>query len=329
MRRMNIRVLLVLIGAGIALPLSAHSQEGTKVPRMARVAFFTPQSPNPPWIEAFRSGLREHGYIEGRNAIVELRSADGKKESYPQLIAELFAFKPDVLMTWSTPTSVALKQATSTIPIVSISGDPVGLGLAESLAHPKGNLTGFSIFSIDVEAKQVQLLKDMLAGLSKIAVLSNPTNQVNQPIVEAIRRAATRAGMSVQVLLVDDANRLAESFDAAVSDGSGALLILRDDLFDLNRKEIAALAEKRRLPTIAGWGEYAHAGCLMTYGVNFSDLFRRAAWYVDRILKGTAPGDLPITQPEKFELLINLKTAKALGITVPQSFLVAADEVIE
>jgi putative ABC transport system substrate-binding protein len=160
-------------------------------------------------------------------------------------------------------------------------------------------------------------------------VLSNPTNQVNQPIVEAIRRAATRAGMSVQVLLVDDANRLAESFDAAVSDGSGALLILRDDLFDLNRKEIAALAEKRRLPTIAGWGEYAHAGCLMTYGVNFSDLFRRAAWYVDRILKGTAPGDLPITQPEKFELVINLKTAKALGITVPQSFLVAADDVIE
>src|SRR6516225_36186 len=243
------------------------------------------------------------------------------------IICELLDFEPDVLKTWRTNNRIVLKQATSTIPIVSISGDPVGLGLAESLAHPKGNLTGFSIFSIDVEAKQVQLLKDMLAALSKIAVLSiPPTNQVNQPIVEAIRRAATRAGMSVQVLLVDDANRLAESFDAAVSDGSGALLILRDDLFDLNRKEIAALAEKRRLPTIAGWGEYAHAGCLMTYGVNFSDLFRRAAWYVDRILKGTAPGDLPITQPEKFELVINLKTAKALSITVPQSFLVAADE---
>src|SRR6516225_5167542 len=314
----------LIAGSSAAYPFTTAATQPAD--RMARIGFFTPQSPNPPWIAAFRNGLREHGYIEGRNVVVELRSADGKKENYPQMMAELFAFNPDVLMTWSTPTSVALKKATSTIPIVAISGDPVGLGLAESLAHPGGNLTGFAIFSIDVEAKQLQLLKDMLAGLSKIAVLSNPTNQVNQPIVEAIRRAATRAGMSVQVLLVDDANRLAESFDAAVSDGSGALLILRDDLFDLNRKEIAALAEKRRLPTIAGWGEYAHAGCLMTYGVNFSDLFRRAAWYVDRILKGTAPGDLPITQPEKFELVINLKTAKALSITVPQSFLVAADE---
>jgi putative tryptophan/tyrosine transport system substrate-binding protein len=327
---MNRRELIVLgIGAAMASPLGAHCQEGTKVPRMARVGFFTPQSPNPPWIEAFRTGLREHGYFEGRNAVVELRSADGKKENYPRMMAELFAFKPDVLMTWSTPTSVALKQATSTIPIVSISGDPVGLGLAESLAHPKGNLTGFSIFSIDLEAKQVQLLKDTLAGLSSIAVLSNPTNQVNQPIVESIRRAATRAGMSVQVLLVDDASRLAESFDAAVNEGSGALLILRDDLFDLNRKQIAVLAEKKRLPIMAGWGEYAQAGCLMTYGVNFSDLFRRAAWYVDRILKGTAPGDLPIAQPEKFELIVNLKTARAFGLQMPPTLLATADEVIE
>ena len=187
--------------------------------------------------------------------VVELRSADGKQENYPQMMAELFAFNPDVLMTWSTPTSVALKKATSTIPIVSISGDPVGLGLAESLAHPGGNLTGFAIFSIDVEAKQLQLLKDTLTRLSNVAVLSNPTNPVNQPIVDSIRRTATLVGVSVQVLLVDDAGQLVDAFDAAAKERADALLILRDDLFDLNRKQIAALAETRKLPTIAGWSE--------------------------------------------------------------------------
>jgi putative tryptophan/tyrosine transport system substrate-binding protein len=318
-----------ILAAAVVLGLLVLPTPTQAADRMARVGFFTPQSPNPPWIEAFRSGLRELGYVEGRHVVIELRSADGKKENYPQMMAELFAFKPDVLMTWSTPTSVALKHATNTIPIVSISGDPVGLGLAESLAHPGANLTGFSIFSIDLEAKQVQLLKDTLTRLSNVAVLSNPTNPVNQPIVESIRRAATRAGASVQVLLVDNVSQLAESFDAAVKERADALLILRDDLFDLNRKQIAALAEQRRLPIMAGWGEYAHAGCLMTYGVNFSDLFRRAAWYVDRILKGSAPGDLPIAQPEKFELIVNLKTARALGLQIPPVLLATADEVIE
>ena len=318
-----------ILAAAVVLGLLVLPTPTQAADRMARVGFFTPQSPNPPWIEAFRSGLRELGYIEGRHVVIELRSADGKKENYPQMMAELFAFKPDVLMTWSTPTSVALKHATNTIPIVSISGDPVGLGLAESLAHPGANLTGFSIFSIDLEAKQVQLLKDTLTRLSNVAVLSNPTNPVNQPIVESIRRAAARAGASVQVLLVDNVSQLAESFDAAVKERADALLILRDDLFDLNRKQIAALAEQRRLPIMAGWGEYAHAGCLMTYGVNFSDLFRRAAWYVDRILKGSAPGDLPIAQPEKFELIVNLKTARALGLQIPPVLLATADEVIE
>ena len=317
----------LIAGSSAAYPFTTAATQPAD--RMARIGFFTPQSPNPPWIAAFRSGLREHGYIEGHNVVVELRSADGKKENYPQMMAELFAFKPDVVMTWSTPTSVALKQATSTIPIVSISGDPVGLRLAESLAHPGGNLTGFAIFSIDVEAKQLQLLKDTLSRLSSVAVLSNPTNPVNQPIVASIRRKATEVGVSVRILLVDNAGQLVEAFDTAAKERSDALLILRDDLFDLNRKQIAALAETRRLPIIAGWSEYAHAGCLMTYGVNFSDLFRRAAWYVDRIVKGTAPGNLPIAQPEKFELIINLQTAKVLGIQIPPGVLAIADEVIE
>jgi putative tryptophan/tyrosine transport system substrate-binding protein len=311
-------------GAAVALPFASHAQQP-----MARVGFFTPQSPDPSWIEAFRAGMRERGYFDGRNLVIALRSADGEKERYTQLIEELFAFKPDVMMTWSTPTSVALKNATSTIPIVSISGDPVGLGLAASLAHPRGNLTGFAIFSIDIETKQLQILKDMNPELARVAVLTNPTNAVNAPIVSSIQRAGSSAGITIQILQVQDAHELAKAFDAAASERSGAVLVLRDDLFDLERRQIGALAAQRRLPTMTGWSEYAHAGCLAAYGVNFADLFRRAASYVDKILKGARPGDLPIVQPEEFEIVINLKVARELGLTIPPPVLVQADEVIE
>ena len=297
--------------------------------RTVRIGFLTPQSPNPPWIEAFRAGMREHGYLEGRNLVISLRSADGNKERYTSLIAELFAFKPDVLMTWSTPTTIALKKATDTIPIVSISGDPVGLGLAASLAHPQGNLTGFAILSPDVEAKQLQILKDTIPGLARVAVLTNSTNAVNPPIVKSIRRAASSIGIAIQELEVQEAGELAKAFDAAAVERCGAVLILRDDLFDLQRQQIAALASKAMIPTLGGWSEYARAGCLIAYGVNFSDLFRRAGAYIDKILTGTAPGDLPISQPEKFELVVNLKTASALGLVIPARLLALADQLIE
>ena len=317
-------LLAALGGAAAAWPLTVRAQQPP-----ARIGFFTPQAPNPPWVEAFRAGMREHGYVEGRNLTIALRSADGKKERYAQLIGELFAFRPDVLMTWSTPTSTALKQATSLIPIVSISGDPVGLGLAASLAHPQGNLTGFAILSGDIEAKQLQILKDLVPDLSRVAVLTNPTNAVNAPIVGSLQRAGSSTGITIQVLPVADDRELAQAFDSAMTGRSGAVLVLRDDLFDLDRGQIGALAAQRRLPTMTGWSEYAHAGCLLAYGVNFSDLFRRAGWYVDKILKGSAPGDLPIAQPEKFELIVNLKVARDLGLTVPTPVLVQADEVIE
>ena len=321
---MRRREFITLLGsAALVWPFAADAQQPT------RIGFFTPQSPNPPWIQAFRDGMGEHGYFEGRNLTIELRSADGKKDRYTQLISELFAFKPDVLMTWSTPTSIALKQATSTIPIVSISGDPVRLGLAVSLARPQGNLTGFAILSIDIEAKQLQILKDLVPGLSRVAVLTNPTNAVNGPIVSSLQRAGSSTDITIQVLEVEDARELPKAFDAAVTEQSGAVLVLRDDLFDLQRRQVGMLAAQRRLPTITGWSEYAHAGCLLAYGVNFSDLFRRAAWYVDKILKGTVPGDLPIAQPEKFEFVVNIHTARELGLTVPAPVLVQADEVIE
>jgi putative ABC transport system substrate-binding protein len=322
MRRRNF--IKAIIGSAAGWPVVASAQQST-----ARIGFFTPQSPNPPWIEAFRAGMREHGYFEGQNLTIALRSADGKKDRYTQLITELFAFRPDVLMTWSTPTSIALKQATSTIPIVSISGDPVRLGLAVSLARPQGNLTGFAILSIDIEAKQLQILKDLVPGLSRVAVLTNPTNAVNGPIVSSLQRAGSSTDITIQVLEVEDARELPRAFDAAVTEQSGAVLVLRDDLFDLERRQVGTLAAQRRLPTMTGWSEYAHAGCLLAYGVNFSDLFRRAAGYVDKILKGTAPGDLPIAQPEKFELAVNLNTARELRLTVPAPVLVQADDVIE
>lgn len=324
--RSSISIVWLLAVAVLTYQSVAQPQ---RAERNVRIGFFTPQSPNPLWIEALRAGMREHGYFEGRNLGIVQRSADGNKELYPRMIGELLDFRPDVLMTWSTPTSIALKHATSTIPIVSISGDPVRLGLAVSLAHPHGNLTGFAIMSIDVEAKQLQILKDMLPGLSRVAVLSNPTNTVNLPIVSSIQRTGSSTGITIQVLQVEDAKELAKAFDAAVTERSGAVLVLRDDLFDVQRDQIAALAVQRRLPTMTGWSEYAHAGCLLAYGVNFPDLFRRAGWYIDKILNGAAPSDLPIAQPEKFELVVNVRTARELGLTIPASVLVEADEVIE
>ena len=323
---MRRRQFIAMLGGAAMWPLMGHAQ---RADRTVRIGFLTPQSPNPQWIETFRAGMREHGYFEGRNLVLALRSADGNKGRYASLIDELFAFKPDVLMTWSTPTSIALKKATDTIPIVSISGDPVGLGLAASLAHPQGNLTGFAILSIDVEAKQLQILKDTIPSLARVAVLTNSTNAVNPPIVRSIRRAASSIGIAVQELEVQDAGELAKAFNAAAAERSGAVLILRDDLFDLQRGHIAALAANAMIPTMAGWSEYAQAGCLMAYGVSFSDLFRRAGAYIDKILKGTAPGDLPISQPEKFEFAVNLKTARGLGLTIPSEVLVEANEVIE
>jgi len=315
----------IALGAAAAIwPFVTRAQQ-----QAARIGFFTPQLPDPSWIEAFRAGMSEHGYIEGRNLIIALRSADGEKERYTRLIDELFSFKPDVIMTWSTPTSMALKHATSTIPIVSISGDPVGLGLAASLAHPQGNLTGFAILSVGVETKQLQILKDMNPNLARVAVLTNPTNAVNALIVSSIQRAGLSAGITIEVLQVEDANGLAKAFDAATTERCDAVLVLRDDLFDLKRQQIGALALQARLATMTGWSEYAHAGCLVAYGVNFSDLFRRAASYIDKILHGVAPGDLPIVQPEKFELVVNLRTARALGLTIPAPVLVEADDLIE
>jgi putative tryptophan/tyrosine transport system substrate-binding protein len=311
--------------------LSSLAAKAQKTERNTRVGFLTPQDPFPLWIDAFRGGLRELGYVEGKNIIIELRSAAGKKELYQPLIAELLGLKVNVFMTWSTPTSMALKQAVDSTPIVSISGDPVGMGLAASLSHPEGNVTGFAILTEELEAKQVQLLKDTVPGLTRIAVFWNPTNPAMKPDLDFVQNASSHAGLTVQSLPVQDANGFDRAMSAIPGEETAALLVLRDDLFDLeaNRKRIAASAIARRLPTMFGWREGVQAGGLLAYGVNFADLFRRAAGYVDKILKGVAARDLPISQPEHFELFVNTTTARAIGIPVPISLLAIADQIIE
>jgi len=320
----------VLVASPVA-PFSLLAAEAQQRDKIARIGFLMPQDPFPPWIDAFRVGMQKEGYIEGQNVIIEARSASGKKELYQPLIADLMRLKVDVFMTWSTPTSLALREATSSVPIVSISGDPVGIGLAASLAHPGGNLTGFAILTEGLEAKQVQLLRDTVPHLSEIAVLWNPTNPAMKPDLDFVQSAASQLGVTVQSLPVQEANTFDDAFDAIARQWSVALLVLRDDLFEVesNRLRIATLARERRLPTMFGWREEVQGGGLLAYGVNFSDLFRRAAGYIDKILRGAAPRDLPIAQPERFEFFVNIKTANAIGLTIPLEILAQADEVIE
>jgi putative ABC transport system substrate-binding protein len=339
-RRMERREFISLVGGAVmtrvlvaspVAPFSLLAAEAQQRDKIARIGFLMPQDPFPPWIDAFRVGMQKEGYIEGQNVIIEARSASGKKELYQPLIADLMRLKVDVFMTWSTPTSLALREATSSVPIVSISGDPVGIGLAASLAHPGGNLTGFAILTEGLEAKQVQLLRDTVPHLSEIAVLWNPTNPAMKPDLAFVQSAASQLGVTVQSLPVQEANTFDDAFDAIARQGSGALLVLRDDLFEVesNRLRIATLARERRLPTMFGWREEVQGGGLLAYGVNFSDLFRRAAGYIDKILRGAAPRDLPIAQPERFEFFVNIKTANAIGLTIPLEILAQADEVIE
>ena len=326
---MNRRAFISTALGFLAAPLAVDAQQPGKVARIGVLSQGSSIS-GPHIREAFRQGLRDLGYAEGQNIVIEYRYAEGKAERLPDLAAELLRLKVDVIVSGGTLAPLAAKHATGTIPIVmSAAGDPVGTGLVPSLAKPGGNVTGLSNFSADLTAKRLQLLKEILPGVSRVAVLWNGANPIAALLMRETEAAARALGLQVQSLEVRGPDEFENALPAAVSGGAGALFVVDDPLVFIARLRIADFAARNRLPMTAIYREFAEAGGLMTFGANLADLNRRAAIYVDKILKGAKPADLPVEQPTKFDLVINLKTAKALGLTIPQSLLVRADEVIQ
>jgi len=323
-----------LAGGLLAAPLAAEAQQAAKVTRIGYLSPNLAASPHLP--EAFRQGLRDLGYVEGRNVVIEYRDAEGKPERLPALAAELVALKVDVIVApASTLAALTAMQATKTIPIVFAGvGDPVTSGLVTSLARPGGNVTGLTGLGPELVGKRLELLTQAVPGVSRVAVLSRPGalgERTDKDMLKGVEGAGRALGVRLQ--FVEARGRGPEDFDRAFSDmtraRASALTVLPSAMFFNERRRLVDLAAKNRLPAVYPLREFVDAGGLMSYGPNFADLFRRAATYVDKILKGAKPGDLPVEQPTKFELVINLKTAKALGLTIPQSLLGRADQVIE
>jgi putative tryptophan/tyrosine transport system substrate-binding protein len=324
------RFLLTSLAGALAAPLPSLAQE-TKVWRIGFFYFGSLQSSlDTGRYRSFLQGMRELGYIEGKNFVVEARFADGEGAALPGLAAELISGKVDVIVATGTPVTLALRKATRTVPIVStVSSDPAGDGSSASLARPGGNITGLSNFAPELSQKQVELLTACVPKLSRLAVLVNPSNAEHSGRLKLVESAARKVGMRVLAVHGGTPDEITSSFGAMARDRAEAVLILGDTFFLQQMRRIADLALKYRLPSVFLNPELVEAGGLMSYGPNFTDNFRRAASYVDKILKGAKPADLPIEQPTKFELVINLKTAKALGLTIPQSLLLRADQVIE
>ena len=319
----------LLGGAAAAWPLTARAQQAGKIPRIGFMGNST-AALEANVIGPFRDGLRELGYEEGRNLIIEFRWAEGKYDRFPALIAELLAAKVDVIVTAGTPPTQAIKKATSTVPLVFIAvGDPVGTGIVLSLARPGGNITGVSSIAPDLDGKRLELLREVVPKLAHVAIFLNPANAFHVKSMPQLRVAAQSLDIKLQFLEVDKSVQLDDAFAAIVKKKPDALLILADRVFLHNRKRMMEFATQQRLPSVNAYRELVEAGGLMSYGPSYEDLHRHAAVYVDKILKGAKPADLPVEQPTKFELVINLKTAKALGLTIPTALLVAATEVIE
>jgi len=280
-------------------------------------------------VEAFREGLRQLGYVEGRNLIIKFEWAEGQQERHPALARELVRLTPDVILTAGTPGTLAAKQATPSIPIVTaIAGDAVATGLVASLAKPGGNVTGLSTLAPELDGKRIELLKAAVPKLSRVAVLRNPANPFTTIAWKAMQPAAEALGVKLQPVEASSPNDLDRALTRITAAHPDGLVLIVDRFLASYRASIVQFVVKNRLPGMFPYPEFAQEGGLMSYGPDYADLFRRTATYVDKILKGAKPGDLPIEQPTKFELVINLKTAKALGLTIPQSVLLRTDEVI-
>ncbi len=333
-RRTIVRTQLVPTLVLLALAASLGMAAAQSPEKMPRVGYISPGSSSDPArlrrFDAFRQGLRELGYVEGRSIALEPRWAEGKYERYPALVADLVRLKADVIVAVGGAATRAAQQATRTIPIVmSVVIDPVGSGLVASLGHPRGNITGTSMMAPDLVGKQLEILKQVVPKISRVALLWNPANPGSAPQLREAEAVARALGVQLQTLEARDPQEIDRAFAMMTREQPGALVILVDAIFTNQVKQIAELAAKRRLPSVYGQREYAMAGGLLVYSSNPLDLERRAAAFVDKILKGAKPTDLPIEQPSKFDLVINLRTAKTLGVTIPTSLLSRADQIIE
>jgi putative ABC transport system substrate-binding protein len=313
----------------LALCVPASAQQPAKVPRIGVLWLYSPTIASP-FAEAFRQGLRGLGYVEGQNIALEERWAEGRFDRLPSLAAELVRLNVDIIVTTSTPGAQAGQQATKSIPIVlTLVSDPVESGLVGSLARPGGNVTGLSLMHPDLTGKRLELLKEVIPKLSRVAVLSNSANPIIPPLLRETEAAARALGIQLQVVEVRGPTEFDGAFSAMTRDRAAALVVPPDGIFQNERRRIAALAVKSRLPAMYAWKEAVEDGGLMSYGASVPDIFRRAATYVDKILKGAKPAELPVEQPIKFEFVINLKAAKQIGLTIPPNVLARADKVIK
>ena len=324
-------VIGLLVALGVLLsPLATEAQQPAKMPRIGYLGFGMSTPENAAVYEPFRQGLRDLGYVEGQNVAIEWRFAEGRPERLPDLARELVRLKVDVIVVPVTSAALAARNATRTIPIVMVAvPDPIGAGLVQSLARPGGNVTGLSFLNPELSAKQLQLLKEVVPKVSRVAVLQDPASVGHRIILKEAEATARALGVELQIL----GARVPDDFDAAFAamtrERAGALLVLAHPTFLLYRRRLADLAEKGRLPAMYGNTEHAEAGGLMAYAPSLADNFRRSAVYVDKILKGAKPSDLPVEQPTRFQLVVNLKAAQALGLTIPQSVLIRSDRVVQ
>ena len=325
---MNRREFLLLLNSAVTAPSALHAQQRA-VPVLG---FLNGTSPGPaaPFVAAFRQGLRETGYVEGQNLAIEYRWAEGDYDRLPGLAAELVGRKVDVIVaTGSDRSALAAKSATSKIPIVFTGGDPVAIGLTASLARPGGNLTGFSIITVELHPKLLELLSELVPRAGVIALLVNPNNPNAEQVMRDVQEAARAKGVRLPILKAGTKDEIDAAFASLVELRGGALFVSADAFFNSRHKQLVALASGHAIPAIYEWREFPAAGGLISYGTSLAAIYREVGIYAGRILKGAKPADLPVQQPTTFELVVNLKTAKALGLTVPPSILARADEVIE
>ena len=324
------RKFLWVIGAGaLAAPLATIAQQSATVHRIAYLTAGSVSS-NANLLDSFRQGLREHGYVEGKNIIVEYRGADGVEARLKEIVDELVRLKVEVIVTGGPQSTLAAKQAGNTVAVVMTNDtDPVGAGLVASLSRPGGNVTGLTNISSEVSPKRLELLKEAIPGLSRVAVFGNAAIPGNTQAVKELQIAASKFAMKLQYLEVRNPADIENAFKAATKDRAQALVVLQNFVITNHRAQFRALVERTRLPTMNSNQQIVEDGGFMFYGPSFFEQYRRAAIFVDKILKGAKPGDIPVEQPTKFELVVNMKTAKALGIKIPNSILIRADKVIE